>query len=40
MVNPNAIPLDIGIAIKPIPVRDNVEELDFVAIITIVSKCF
>ena len=30
--------VDIGITIKPIPVRDSVIELDVVAIITIVSN--
>ena len=38
IVNPHAIPVDIGITIKPFPVRDNVKELDFVAKITIVSN--
>ena len=32
--------VDIGITIKPIPVRDNVIELDVVAIITNVSNDF
>ena len=30
--------VDIGITIKPIPVRDSIIELDVVAIITIVSN--
>ena len=38
--NPHALPVDIGRAIKPIPVKDKVKELDFVAIITNVSKDF
>ena len=38
--NPHTIPLDIGMTIKPIPVSDNVIELDVVAIITIVSNDF
>ena len=38
--NPHAIPVDIGIAIKPIPVRLKVIELDVVAIITKVSNDF
>ena len=36
--NPHAVAVDIGISIKPIPVRLNVIELDVVAIITNVSK--
>ena len=36
--NPQAIPFDIGITIKPIPVRDNLIEIDVVAIKTIVSN--
>ena len=36
--NPHAIPIDIGITIKPIPVRLNVIELDVLAIKTNVSK--
>ena len=39
-VNPHAMPVDIGITIKPVPVTDNLIELDVVAIITIVSKDF
>ena len=38
--NPHAVAVDIGIAIKPIPVRDKVIELDVVAIITNVSNDF
>ena len=38
--NPHAVAVDIGIAIKPIPVRDQVIELDVVAIITNVSNDF
>ena len=38
--NPHAVAVDIGIAIKPIPVRDKVIELDVVAIITNVSYDF
>ena len=38
--NPHAVAVDIGIAINPILVRDNVKELDFVAIITNVSFDF
>ena len=38
--NPHAVAVDIGIAIKPILVRDNVRELDVVAIITNVSIDF
>ena len=37
---PHAVSVDIGIAIKPIPVRDNVIELDVVAIMTNVSNDF
>ena len=40
IVNPHAIQLDIGMAIKPIPVRLNVIELDVVVITTIVSNDF
>ena len=36
----HAVAFDIGIAIKPISVRDNVIELDIVAIITDVSDDF
>ena len=35
--HPHAVPLDIGIAIKPNSVRDSVIDLDVVAIIKIVS---
>ena len=38
--NEQAVAVDIGIAINPIPVRLNVIELDVVAIITNVSKDF
>ena len=38
--NPLAVAVDIGITIKPIPVTDNVKELDVVAIITKVSNDF
>ena len=38
--NPHAVAVDIGIALKPIPVRDNVMELDVVAIITNISNDF
>ena len=38
--NPHAVAVDIGIAIKPIPVRLKVIELDVVAIITNVSNDF
>ena len=38
--NPHADAVYIGIAIKPIPVRDNVVEVDVVAIITNVSNDF
>ena len=37
---PHAVAVDIGITIKPIPVRDKVIELDVVAIITNVSNDF
>ena len=37
---PHAVAVDIGIAINTIPVRDNVIELDVVAIITNVSNDF
>ena len=32
--NPHVTPVDSGMTIKPIPVTDNVTELDVVAIIT------
>ena len=38
--NPQAVAVDIGITIKPIPLSDNVIELDVVAIITILSNAF
>ena len=38
--NPHAVAVDIGIAMKPILVRDKVIELDVVAKITIVSNDF
>ena len=38
--NPHAIAVDIGIVIKPIPVRLKVKEFDVVAIITNVSIDF
>ena len=38
--NPHAVAVDIGVAIKPIPVRDNVIELDVVAINKNVSNDF
>ena len=38
--SPHAVAADIGINIKPIPVRLNVIELDVVAIITNVSNDF
>ena len=38
--NPHAVPVVFGIAINPIPVRDKVIELDFVAITTNVSNDF
>ena len=38
--NPHADAVDTGIAMKPIPVRDNVIEVDVVAIITNVSNDF
>ena len=38
--NPHAVAVDIGIASKPLPVRDKVIELDVVAIITNVSNDF
>ena len=38
--NPHAVAVDIGIAIKPIPVRLNVIEPDVVAIRTNVSNDF
>ena len=37
---PHAVAVYIGITIKPIPVRDNVIELDVVAIISNVSNVF
>ena len=40
MFNPHAIPVDVGITINPIAVRDNVIELVIVAKITIVSIDF
>ena len=36
--NPDAVAVDIGITINPIPIKLNVIELDFVAIITNVSN--
>ena len=36
--NPHAVAVDIGIAINPIPVRDNVIDLDVVAIFTNASN--
>ena len=38
--NPHAVAIDFGIAIKPIPVRLNVIELDVVVMITNVSNDF
>ena len=38
--NLHVVAVDIGITIKPIPVRDNVLELDVVAIIRNVSNDF
>ena len=38
--NPPAVAVDIGIAIKPIPVTFSVKELDVVAVITNVSNDF
>ena len=38
--NPHVLAVDIGVAIKPIPMRDKVMELDVVAIITNVSNIF
>ena len=38
--NSHAVGVDIGIAIKRIPVKDNVKELVVVALITIVSNDF
>ena len=38
IVNPQDIPVDTGITIKLIPVRDRVIEVDVVEIITIVSN--
>ena len=40
IANPHTIAVDIGIAFNPIPVRDEVIELDNVAIITNVSNEF
>ena len=40
IVNTQAIPADNGITIKPIAVRDNVIELDVLAVITIVPIDF
>ena len=40
MHNPHAVAVDIGIAIKPIPMRPNIIELDVVAILTNVSNDF
>ena len=40
MVNPHAILLDIGIGIKPFPIRLNVLEFDVVTVITNVSNDF
>ena len=37
---PHAVAIDIGITIKPNPVRDKVIEIDVVAIITDVSNGF
>ena len=39
-VNPHATPVDIGITIKPFPVRNKVKELDVVATIANVSSDF
>ena len=38
--NPHAVAVDTAIAVKPIPMRDKVIELDFVAIVTNVSNDF
>ena len=38
--NPHSVAVDKGITIKSIPVRDNVIELDVVALITNVSNDF
>ena len=38
--SPHAIPVDIGITIKPIPVRLNIIELDVVVLLTILSNDF
>ena len=38
IVNPHAIPVDIGITIKPFHVKDNVIELDVVALMATVSN--
>ena len=38
--HPHAVAVDVGIAINPIPVRDNVIELDVVTVITNVSNDF
>ena len=40
IVNPHAIPVDIGLTIKPIPVRNNMIEPNVVAKITNVSNVF
>ena len=40
IANPQAIPVDSGVTIKPIPGRDNVIELDIVAITKCVSNDF
>ena len=40
ITDPHDIPVDIGMAIKLIPIRNNVIELDVVAIITNVSIDF
>ena len=37
---PHAVAVDIGITVKPIPIKLNVIELDVVAIITFVSNDF
>ena len=38
IVNPHAFPVNIGITIEPIPVRDDVTEVDVIAIKTKVSS--
>ena len=38
--DPHGVAVDIGSTIKPVPVRDNVIELDVVGIITNVSNDF